>query len=76
MPTYTFRNRDTGEDFDKFMSISAREEYLRDNPHLDPIIGQVNIVHERGTNLKVSDGFREVMSKIKSKYTVNSIKDY
>jgi hypothetical protein len=76
MPTYTFHNRDTGEDFDKFMSISAREEYLRENPHLDPIIGKVNIVHERGTNLKVSDGFREVLSKIKSKLTVNSIKDY
>jgi uncharacterized alpha/beta hydrolase family protein len=76
MPTYTFQNRDTGEEFDKFMSISARESYLKENPHLTPIIGLSNIVHERGTNLKVSDGFREVMSKIKNTYKVNKIKDY
>lgn len=76
MPTYTFRNRDTGEEFDKFMSISAREDFIRENPHLDTVINSVNIVHETGTNLKVSDGFREVLSKIKDTYKVNRIKDY
>ena len=76
MPIYTFRNRDTGEEHERFMSISAREDYLRENPHLDTVIGKVNIVHETGTNLKVSDGFREVLSKIKDTYKVNKIKDY
>lgn len=76
MPTYVFRNINTGEEFEKFMSISARDEYLRENPHLDSVIGLTGIVHETGTNLRVSDGFREVMSKIKSTYRVNSIKDY
>lgn len=76
MPIYTFRDTNTGEEFERFMSIASREEYLKENPHVQTIIGQVNIVHETGTNLKVSDGFREVMSKIKSKYTVNNIKDY
>jgi len=76
MPTYIFRNMNTGEEFEKFMSISARDEYLRENPHLDSVIGPTSIVHETGTNLRVSDGFREVMSKIKSTYRVNSLKDY
>ena len=29
MPTYAFRDKTTGEVFEKFMSISAREEYLK-----------------------------------------------
>ena len=76
MPIYTFRNRDTDEVFDKFMSIAAREQYLTDNTNLDTVIGATGIVHERGTNLKVDDGFREVLSKIKQTYKVNQLKDY
>jgi len=32
MPTYNFRNKTTGETFEKFMSISARELFLSENP--------------------------------------------
>lgn len=38
MPTYAFRNKDTGEEFEKFMSISAREEYLKENTNIETII--------------------------------------
>ena len=34
MPLYTFRDMNTGEQFDEMMSISSREEYLKDNPHI------------------------------------------
>ena len=34
MPLYDFRNKDTGEVFEKFMSISAKEEYLKENPNM------------------------------------------
>jgi hypothetical protein len=40
------------------------------------MIGAPRVVHERGTNLKVDDGFREVVSKIKDTYKINNIKDY
>ena len=76
MPLYTFRDRNTNEVFDKFMSIAAREQYLIDNGNLETVIGATALVHERGTNLKVSDGFREVLSKIKQTYKVNQLKDY
>lgn len=76
MPTYTFRNTETNEQFDLIMSISKLDEYLAENPTHKQIIGSTTIVHEPGTNLKVDDGFREVMSKIKEKYTVNNIKSY
>lgn len=76
MPTYDFRHKVTGEVYEKFMSIAAREQYLADNPDLETVMGAPKLVYETGTNLKVSDGFREVISKIKSKHRVNNIKDY
>jgi len=77
MPIYNFRDNETGEEFEKVMGISEREEYLKDNPQIEQLINYgANVVHERGTNLKVDDGFRETMSKIKDTYKINKIKDY
>jgi len=77
MPTYSFRNTDTGEEFEKFLSMSGRETFLELNPNVTQIYVKAPItIHERGTNIKVDNGFREVMSKVKEKYTINNIKDY
>ncbi len=76
MPTYDFVNKVTGEVHEKFMSISSREQYLIDNPDLETVIGAPKLVYETGTNLKVDDGFREVISKIKGKHRINNIKSY
>lgn len=77
MPTYTFINNDTGEEFEKFLSISGRETFLELNTNISQTIkGAPATVYETGTNLKVDDGFREVISKMKEKYTINNIKDY
>jgi predicted nucleic acid-binding Zn ribbon protein len=77
MPIYNFRDNETGEEFEKVMGMSEREEYLKDNPQVEQLINYgANVVHERGTNLKVDDGFRETMSKIKDTYKINKIKDY
>jgi putative FmdB family regulatory protein len=40
------------------------------------MIGAPRLVHEQGSRLKVDDGWREVQSKIKETYTINSIKDH
>ena len=77
MPIYTFRNTNTGEEFDQNMMISELDSFLEENPHLDQIITTATkIVHERGTNLRVDDGFRENISRIKETYKINSVKDY
>lgn len=34
MPTFSFKNKDTGEEFEDFMSNSAKEEFLAANPHI------------------------------------------
>ena len=76
MPTYTFRDNNTGEEFDEAMMISELDSYMNNNPHVSQVIGAPKLLHERGTNLKVDDGFREVTSKIKDTYKINAIKDY
>jgi len=77
MPIYTFRNTKTEEEFELAMMVSERKTYLEENPHVEQIITSgTKIVHERGTNLRVDDGFRESLSRVKEKYKINNIKSY
>jgi len=64
MPTYSFLDTETGEEFDKFMSYSARETFLLENPHLQPVVTAAAIVSTVSTTNKVPDGFKEVISKV------------
>ena len=63
MPTYQFYDNQTGEQFDAFMKISEREDYLKNNPHIRPIISAPALVTGVSTTNKVPDGFKEVLSK-------------
>jgi len=38
MPTYTFFNEKTNETFDRFMSISAKEQFLAENVDIKQVI--------------------------------------
>lgn len=65
MPTYTFRNKDTGEVYDKIMSWNSREEYLKENPNLETIIGAPAMGDPVRLGVRKNDeGFKEVLSKI------------
>ena len=64
MPTYSFYDTETGEEFDSFMSISAREHYLQENPHIQPVVTAAAIVSGVSNSNKVPEGFKEVLSKI------------
>lgn len=67
MPTYEFINTETDEYFEKFMSFSARDEFLKENPHIQQTMtkapGIVSGV-STSTQNRVPDGFKEVLSKI------------
>lgn len=39
MPIYTFRNKETEEEFDLEMKISERDQYVIDHPEVEQIIG-------------------------------------
>ena len=66
MPIYTFRNKETGEVFDKLMSWDNRQAFLQENQNLEAIHGGAAALGDpvRLGIRKNDDGFREVLSKI------------
>ena len=80
MPTYEFRDTNTGETFEKMLKISEREAFLKDNPHLKQIIssGQTVIESARLGRMKPDQGFRDLLSSMKNNksYTGNKINDW
>lgn len=74
MPTYTFYNKKTQEEFTETMSISALEIYLKDNPDLDtrpttPLISYNDLK-------KPSDGFRDRLREIKRSHRGSTINTF
>jgi len=64
MPTYTYRNTETGETFERFLKLSEHEQFKTDNPQLETVLHPYNIVSGVSVRNKESDGFKEVMSKV------------
>ena len=77
MPTYNFLNIDTGEEFESFMKISEREEYLKSNPNIQSVITAPAIVTGVSTSKqnRVPDGFKEVLSKISEAHPASDLAD-
>lgn len=75
MPLYEFRNTETNEIFEKSFTIADKEIYLQENPHIKQIhttgIKAVGGVEIRD---KVPDGFKEVLSKVKSHHPKSNIR--
>jgi hypothetical protein len=64
MPTYTFRDNNTGEQFEKMMKIAEREEYLQQNPHIESLIVSAPAFAGDHITIKKDTGFKEVLQKI------------
>ena len=75
MPTYNFLNTNTGEEFESFMSIGAREMYLKENPHIQPIVSAPAIVSGVSSQMRMSDGFKEVLSKVSEAHPTSIVAD-
>lgn len=67
MPTYTFRNKQTGDTVDKIMSWSSRQEYLAANPDMEAVICGASIVSAVNGTTPPS-GFRDVLKTMKNKH--------
>jgi hypothetical protein len=80
MPTYTFEDTTSGERFDKVMSMSAIDQFKKDNPHLKSVIlsGQPVIESARLGRMKPDQGFRDILTSMKQNksYTGNKINDW
>lgn len=68
MPTYSFKNKETGEVHDLFLkSYSAKEEYLKNNPQLESTITQAPQIGFDTVSLGVTkndSGFNDMMQRI------------
>ena len=65
MPIYQFRNKVTGEEWDMLLSMSAREEYLTDNPDVEQVVTAPRIISGiAGVTHKNDSGFGDMMQRI------------
>ena len=66
MPTYTFKDNNTGLEFDEFMGMSEKDKYLEDNPHISQVPVMFAFVgdHIMGVGPKTDGGFNERMEQI------------
>ena len=73
MPTYTFYDNQTGEQFDALMKISEREDYLNSNPHITQVVTAPALVTSATTSNKVPEGFKEVLSKVSEAHPASPV---
>lgn len=75
MPTYDFRNKETGEIITEVMSIHDLDKYKDEHPELERYFGnQIN-----GTTYgkpKQSEGFKSVMQKIQKAHPGANLSRY
>lgn len=64
MPTYTFKRKSTGEEWTEFMTMSAREELLKDADVTQLIVSAPVLGYNVVTG-KPSDAFRDKLREIK-----------
>ena len=64
MPTYSFEDTKTGEQYDKFMSWKDREKYLEENPDIRAVMTSAALIGGTGDRTKAPAGCNEVLSKV------------
>jgi hypothetical protein len=69
MPTYVFRNKETGEQFEKIMKISELDTFRQENPQLETVIQSVAFGDptKMSSTRKFDTGFKEVLQRIHEK---------
>ena len=77
MPTYTFKDNNTGLTFDEFMGMSEKDKYLEDNPHISQVPVMFAFVedHIMGAGPKTDGGFNERMEQIANSHPGSPLAD-
>ncbi len=65
MPTYKFQNKKTGQVTEEFMSISALDPFLQENPDLEQLVNGFPGIGYNTVTSKPADGFRDILRSIK-----------
>jgi hypothetical protein len=76
LPTYKFKDHDTGEVFEKWMYMAERQPYLEANPQITQLPYVPNAVSGIGDfQNKTDGGWNEVLHKV-SKVPGSVVKPY
>jgi hypothetical protein len=69
MPTYVFRNIETGEQFEKIMKMSELDTFRQENPQVETVIQSVAFGDptKMTSSRKFDTGFKEVLQRIHEK---------
>jgi hypothetical protein len=76
MPTFGFRNKETGETTEQFMSFTERDEFLAANPHMEtcivgaPAIGDSVRMGRQKTDQNFRDLLKHIDKRAGSKSTI------
>lgn len=73
MPTYLFKNKNTGEEKEEFMSISERDKFLADNPEYEQLVNGAPSIGFHMLTRKPDQGFRDKLKEIKRKHKYSNI---
>ena len=68
MPTYIFLNKNDGNEFQEFMSISERDRYLEENPHITQLVNGAPMIVS-GVPRKPDNGFRDLLKDMKKNHS-------
>jgi len=64
MPTYKFKDNNTGEEFEKWMYMADRKPYLDANPHITQMPTLLNSVSEIGNwQNKTSSDWKQIINR-------------
>lgn len=75
MPTYSFKNTTTGEEFNLTMKMAEKDEYLNSNPEVKQIFKVFpGVVDPTITgHTRTSDGFNDLLKHMKKQHYGSTI---
>ena len=74
MPQYTFEDTKNGKEFDLFMTMDKKEDYLKNNTHIKQVISKVNIVAGvSGMSYRQDQGWKEALSRVAEKHPTSAL---
>jgi|TARA_B110000967_G_scaffold150536_1_gene154414 hypothetical protein len=76
MPTYSFRNKLTGEEFDRFMGIQHAEDYLKENPNIERWLKHAPmLVPSVGDRTKLDGGWKDMLGRVAEQNPYSKLAD-